>query len=98
MLVLERAANLIRGLTARLVHIAPDALTAARDGRPVVPGIVGMVEPTSGRGNFEAMAVAPVAEPGCPAEIDVFIASDDNNVRLLPRTLAHYRVAARPEE
>ena len=98
-LVLERAANFIRGLTARLVFIPERALAPDRESGLVVPDVIGMVEPTAGRGNYEGMAMLPAERPAdgtrCPAAIEVLIASDDNSLRLLPRRLAHYRIAPR---
>lgn len=92
LLVLERAANLFLGLTARLVFVPAEALARAAKGAVIVPETIGPVEPTTGRGNFEAMAVAQAQNLACPGPIDVFIASDDNKIRLLPRTLAQYRI------
>ncbi len=97
-LVLERAANAIRGLTARLVHLSEAQIQKAKSGELVVTAAIGPVEPTVGRGNFEGMILRRVSkvDRACPRDIDLLFVTDDNKLRLLPRILAQYRLSSRP--
>lgn len=96
-LVLERAANAIRGLTARLVFLSDGQIQKAKSGEPVFAADIGPVEPTAGRGNFEGMVLRGVAKmvEACPRDIELLFVTDDNKLRLLPRILAQYRLSAR---
>lgn len=92
-LVLERAANIFRGLTARLAYLSEAQIASAESGVEWEPLIIGPIEPSAGHGNFEGMAVRALSDAPCPAPIELFVVTDDNVKRWLPRILAHYRLA-----
>lgn len=95
LLILERAATLLRGITAQLVYLSDDQIRRAEAGEIVVPQLIGPIEPEAGSGNFEALVVLPNdnGNISCRPELDILVMTDDNFLRLFSRVLAHYTLS-----
>ncbi|MEM8917187.1 MAG: esterase-like activity of phytase family protein [Pseudomonadota bacterium] len=91
-IVLERVANLLAGLAIRLTYIPEEWLARRDQERTVNPVPIGAVEPTEGWGNFEGMTLRSRPGQSCADPVDLFMVSDDNALRLLPRLLLHYEL------